>query len=232
MVDELKTDKDIQETSSSEFESILRRLSPVQWIMLIAVIGYWIYLPIYTQPVLNFKNETGLPLYAPSDPSNLVPKHSVSPGHAILGMALFIIFVYSFIREKPLDMLTEKQVKEIIRKDIHFKKTILKVPEFEGDAFVGPEFKLISHETKDRIRVPYLYAVGVKIVRDNLSHYYIAQVKATHPNQGYLYCYVRRKTPFREVDICPNCGLYSDVKLLGTEALKEMTFLRGLLRGR
>lgn len=224
------TDKDIQEDSNSELEVLVKKLSPAQYFLMAIIVGLFIYFPIRTQPVLNFNNATQQAIYAVSDPTHLVPKDSVTPVFAIVGIIALLLLLYTFIKDRPLNMLTPSQAMDILEAEME-KKRERKVPEFQGVIKVGPQFYLRKFFDKTNNPIPIEYVINLTILKDNFPKYYLAGIKAAHPFQGYPTKLMGpRAVPFREEDICPNCGKFSDVKMIESPGLRDLKGMREALR--
>ncbi len=185
-------------------------------VALIALIGYF---TSSTTPVPNLNNVTGEYLYTEND---YVPKNYVSNEMAGLGFIL-VVFLYFSARVKGMakDILTERQFKEIVTREIRKKQTVpLPDGSYEIEKWkfkVDPNI-LPVYITEKGIRKLSKYVAQATLTDTyDVEHYYLV---TGNPYTGIIDGMVPTDTKLSYVDKCPECGRFPDTKIILPEELK------------
>jgi len=171
-------------------------------------------IPAYN--VSQYDNIVTIVQYKPND---FVPKQGITYNYSMIA-AIWLIVIILYLLSKLFlrnAMLTERQAKEILQKELDHKKYVLKDPELDGQIQVGPAVVLKRYQKNESERVPDVYVIGVKIVdKDEVEYFYVGMV---HTISGYIYGILPRQTEFVAEDICGNCGKYPWVtKIIDTDS--------------
>ena len=189
-------------------------------IFIIVLLAFYFYYLAYTTtlvPNTTYINdsETGkmIPQVRYLD-NSLVPKQHVSYTQALIG-ALGVILLVWIIYMKHLnrsDIISELEAWRIIKKEIEFKRDVLKLPMLQGRLEFGPHVFLRHTQVSGQERRPWKYVMGAKVInQDDIETYLFIGID---PYTGMLRDILPSEMELQHFDTCARCGKYADIKYI------------------
>ena len=198
-----------------------------QVLLAVALIALMFYFSSSTTPVLNLNNNTGEYLYTEND---YVPKNYVSNEMTGLGVILVVLLFFSVkVKGIAKDILTERQFKEMVTREIRKKQTIpLPDGSYEIEKWkfkIDPNILPVYITEKGERKLSKYVAQATLTDTYEVEHYYLI---SGNPSTGVIDGMVPTDTKLSYVDKCPECGRFPDTKLLLPEDLKTLKDLKPL----
>ena len=222
-------------------QSILKELKLFEWIIVIIIVGYFIYLNSTTSLVININdgNETrvinGIPnpphtvLYEPND---YVPKSNVSNTQTFVGILLVAILIVVLLAKRirtlkratiqeAIDDIAEQLIKLRNMKNARTTQTKdgLKIISDIEEIELTYNF-LTRYKTIEDRSWAFRYSIHVNIFdKTNNTHQY--KLAYYHPWSRYFDGMVSVKKELSRDDKCSKCGSESDEKMvIGSDLMK------------
>lgn len=220
--------------------------------LIILMVGYFFYLNNSTGWVINYNNSTngsrivngvenkpGTVLYGQND---YVPKSAVSNSQTFFGIVLFLIVIFVILSKlvKSLRRATiGEAINDISKQLIEVRQlreariTVIKngvriVSDFE-EIDLTYNF-LTRYKSIGDVREAFRYTINVQIKnkQDETDEYYRAYY---HPWSRYWDGMVKSITELTESDQCPNCGKEYHEKIIISDDLKKMRYIKETIPG-
>jgi len=211
-------------------KGVLKNSTGSQVGLTIALIVFMFYLPYSTTPVPNLNNATGEYRYNENDK---VPPSYVSNELAGLGIILVVmLFLSSRVTGLAKELLSERQFKEIVTREIRKKQTIplpdnsyeIKNWRFKVDPNIIPKYITEKGE-----RTLFQYILQLTLTDSNENDYYY--LVTGNPITGLIDGIVQTEDKLDYADKCPKCGRFPDEKIILPEEFKTLKDIKILTQG-
>lgn len=217
--------EDIQvEDNKPITDRFLRQFTPLQLALIIGIAFWFYYLTRLTSPVPNYDAVTRTIIYAPD---SLVVPHSVTLGHAIIGMILVIFLVSSFFTDK-FKKIDAAEAIRIAKKELILYRDAFKLAEYNGEIKMYAVKLRRTEGRGERVMVPDEWIVGAAIkhkIEEFTRHFEIHIDPVTGMVQGVL----NREDRPLEVEDFVKGGLLPDSEYVTTDDLKRARVARGFM---
>ena len=239
--------------SKFSFDKLKERFTYFEIGIVVAMIGYFIYLSSSTSLVLNYNNATnesrvingvenkpGTILYGPND---YVPKSNVTNTQTFFGIAMFLIVVF-VLTSKLVKAATRARIDEALKQiaDELIKAKQLKdarITVIRDGIKIITDFTdidltynfLTRYKAKGETREAFRYTICV-VEHDktnNTEQYYRAYY---HPWTRYWDGLVKTDKGLFEIDQFPKCGDEYDEKIIIGEDVKKYSMIKKELTAR